>query len=239
MTDAANASHLNQIIRIDLSRLKLKVLPPEIGCFTQLRVLTLFDNQLSDIPSFLATFTQLQELSLFDNQFRKLPSLEGLTRLRELYLNGNPWMFIEDNELKRFRRDFTIRQFQAQLRYVPQTPLAHLYHAIISRKQIEEIQGLFSQLSQEDKDLVYEKVWILSGKIMNSDLRWGEHHVYDDRQIFYHAVQEAIFAKYARFSDNEKEDANEKVCELSTLEFKSDFDLIDHIPQLADVLALT
>ena len=85
---------------LNLSCMKLKSLPPEIGVLTHLRILHLWHNQLTTLPPHIAKCAQLQELNLSDNQLASLPeSLTHLTHLRALYLHGNPKLHLPDKLL--------------------------------------------------------------------------------------------------------------------------------------------
>jgi len=76
--------------RLDLSRLGLTALPPEIGRLTSLQSLNLWDNQLTALPPEIGQLTSLQSLSLSFNHLTALPpGIGGLTRLQSLYLSHN------------------------------------------------------------------------------------------------------------------------------------------------------
>jgi internalin A len=70
---------------LDLSRLALATLPPEIGSLTELRSLDLGNNQLATLPPEIGLLAALQTLELNDNQLATLPpeigSLAALQRL--------------------------------------------------------------------------------------------------------------------------------------------------------------
>lgn len=76
---------------LNLSCMKLRSLPPEIGLLTKLHILHLWHNRLTCLPPQIGRCAQLQELYLSDNQLVSLPdSLQHLTHLKRLYLHGNP-----------------------------------------------------------------------------------------------------------------------------------------------------
>ena len=57
---------------------------------TQLKILRLWRNKLSEVPKGLEKLTKLNVLSLGGNQLTKVPKeLENLTQLTTLYLNRN------------------------------------------------------------------------------------------------------------------------------------------------------
>ena len=77
--------------RLDLSKLGLETLPPEIGQLSSLQRLVLHDNQLTTLPDSLGQLSSLQDLGLHRNQLTTLPdSLIKLTSLRVLLLHDNP-----------------------------------------------------------------------------------------------------------------------------------------------------
>ena len=76
---------------LNLSCMKLRNLPPNIGLLVKLRFLHLWHNQLTSLPPQLGKCVLLEELYLSDNQLASLPeSLQHLSHLRRLYLHGNP-----------------------------------------------------------------------------------------------------------------------------------------------------
>jgi hypothetical protein len=78
-------------LKLDLSELGLRELPPSIGQLTQLQVLNVSSNQLTALPEALGQLTQLEELDVSGNQLTALPeTLKRLTRLQALYLHDNP-----------------------------------------------------------------------------------------------------------------------------------------------------
>ena len=57
---------------------------------TQLKVLDLGSNQLTEVPKGLEKLTQLTYLRIGGNQLTDVKGLEKLTKLKELRLDGNP-----------------------------------------------------------------------------------------------------------------------------------------------------
>jgi internalin A len=75
---------------LDLSRLGLNDIPPEVFKLVDLEILDLEDNNLAAIPPMLGSLTNLRELYLSDNQITALPGeLDKLINLYELHLSGN------------------------------------------------------------------------------------------------------------------------------------------------------
>jgi hypothetical protein len=86
------AEHPNRhaVRHLDLRDLGLEQLPPEIGLFPNLRILSLQGNQLSWLPDELSHCEQLEELWMTGNNLRTLPpAVRRLHRLRRLDLSGN------------------------------------------------------------------------------------------------------------------------------------------------------
>lgn len=75
---------------LDLSKLGLTALPPEIGALTALQELALNDNQLTAVPPEIGSLVALKVLSLNDNQLTTLPpKIAELKYLQRLWLENN------------------------------------------------------------------------------------------------------------------------------------------------------
>ena len=91
LTDPTNAPVLNGVTDLNLSGLKLGVVPTEIARFTQLQKLYLMNNKLTYLPIEIGALTQLREFWCCDNQLSALPKeIWALIQLRELNLSNNP-----------------------------------------------------------------------------------------------------------------------------------------------------
>ncbi len=76
--------------KLNLSDLRLKAIPPEIGCLTTLRELDLSHNRLTAVPPEIGDLTALQQLNLSYNRLTAIPSkLSRLRALRDLDLSHN------------------------------------------------------------------------------------------------------------------------------------------------------
>src|SRR5437667_270441 len=85
---------------LDLSRLGLTSIPPEIGQLTQLARLSLSNNQLTSVPPEIGQLRQLARLYLSNNQLAELPdSLRRLANLKVLFLHGNPQLHLSASVL--------------------------------------------------------------------------------------------------------------------------------------------
>lgn len=111
---------------LNLSCMKLKRLPPEIGSLTRLHVLHLWHNQLASLPPQIGRCALLEELYLSDNLLASLPdSLQHLTHLRRLFLHGNPKLHLPDKLLgPKWEVVMSSRSIPAS----PKTILEHYFH---------------------------------------------------------------------------------------------------------------
>ena len=76
--------------KLDLSRLSLRQLPPEIGQLTNLRELNLVGNKLSGLPPEIVQLINLRELNIgFISLSNLPPEIVQLTNLQSLNLTGN------------------------------------------------------------------------------------------------------------------------------------------------------
>ena len=91
-----NKNHLQNIVRLDLSRKALTTIPREITLLTGLQVLSLHNNQITVLPQgIFAGLNRLQRLALNHNQITVLPQriFNELIQLRELDLSNNQITF--------------------------------------------------------------------------------------------------------------------------------------------------
>lgn len=79
------------VVTLDLSRLGLDSLPPEIGQLVGLESLSLRGNQLSSLPSEIGQLVNLEMLDVSQNQLSSLPpEIDNLYNLCLLNLLDNP-----------------------------------------------------------------------------------------------------------------------------------------------------
>eukprot|EP00887_Chlorella_sp_A99_P000219 scaffold13.g219.t1 len=77
--------------------LRLKMLPPELGLLTRLRVLAADSNEISILPGELRFCSQLEELTLENNRLTSvLLNFGCLPRLQVLHLYNNPLEFLPE-----------------------------------------------------------------------------------------------------------------------------------------------
>ncbi|HSW76680.1 MAG TPA: leucine-rich repeat domain-containing protein [Candidatus Saccharimonadales bacterium] len=81
---------LYTMTELDLSNIKIKVLPPEMGQLSSLQTLDLSYNELSTLPQEMGQLHSLQSLDLSYNKLSALPPEMGqLSALQQLYLFHN------------------------------------------------------------------------------------------------------------------------------------------------------
>ncbi len=200
-----------QLQLLYLSNNQLQSLPEAIGNCTQLQEFDLSKNQLQSLPDAIGNLTQLQELDLSENQLQSLPDAIGnLTQLQTLTLGKNQLLFIDNKVIERFSNDQTIQKFVAECKYLPKSKLSILYHAIITRKTIHEINEYIKQaffaLEERDKTFVYQLIFPTID-LMTKDAQWKAEHVFDQPEVFFRAARGA---GEIRFHDLD-EDAQNKV----------------------------
>lgn len=82
------------VFRLDLTRKRLRKIPPEIFEFTELRELTLNRNRIAEVPAEIAKLTKLEVLSMSRNRLKEFPP--AICNLRALIT-----LDLSDNELSR------------------------------------------------------------------------------------------------------------------------------------------
>ncbi len=308
---------LAQLRNLELPNNNLLSLPDTIGLLAQLQVLSLKNNCLKSLPDTIGLLAQLQVLDLKNNRLKSLPDTIGLLwfRLRELGLSNNflqsfpnaisslrlRYLNLAHNELQ-FIPDITgmdgcvktyhfyfignplicistpadffrtnsdecqeIIRLEDESHYQSKSILGKLYQSyqffidekqiqaplfpslmtVINKNREEKIKALFSSLSTVDKNLVFEMVWVAAGSPDTEDVQWGEHHVFDRKQIdrFYRAVRKAILAKLSRLSQDQKNRVYGNVYMLAgkplTIDCKwGEHHAKDNLPRLADAMEM-
>ncbi len=126
---------MKQLEHLNMSKLQLKKLPPEIGQLVNLKFLSIFCNQIDSLPE---SFGNLQSLEVFNggnnpeivvcnsfsdlkklqrmywvnNRWDSLPAaLEEMTWLRDTYINGNDFT---DAELERVKEIFVVGRLKIE-----------------------------------------------------------------------------------------------------------------------------
>jgi Leucine-rich repeat (LRR) protein len=197
---------LFQLTTLDLHDNQISSIPDSFGSLSQLKTLNLHNNQISSIPDSLNNLSQLELFTLTNNQINNIPnSLAGLPPQLWLRLNDNPLLFIYKNFIPS-NIPKLIAQCSEFKEYKCQSPFSNLCQlTVLKNNNHEVIKEAFGNLKKNDQNLIFEMVYKVSGVHSNEDpIFWGEHHVFDDMNIFYHAVKKAIAAKFDRLSLKEQ-----------------------------------
>ncbi|MBC7817749.1 MAG: leucine-rich repeat domain-containing protein [Planctomycetaceae bacterium] len=123
----------NEQTELDLARLGLTSVPPEIGQLTKLTTLVLSYNQLTSVPPQIGQLTKLTELYLHKNQLTSVPPEIGqLTKLTELSLDYNQLTSVppEIGQLTKLRR---LDLYNNKLTSIPPESL----------RRLSKLEGLF------------------------------------------------------------------------------------------------
>lgn len=120
-------SKLSGLKALDLSGMRMGVLPPEIGLLESLEQLILYSNALDALPDELTHLQNLQYLNLHSNNIRDLSEVYALPQLQKLILRGNTFSKKEFGQIAQLE----------QLKYLD-----------IRRCGVTRIPEEFSQLSQ-------------------------------------------------------------------------------------------
>lgn len=90
LSNPINADKIARITQLSLSRMKLEILPPEIGKLSQLKELNLIENKLTILPPEIGNLSQLTKLQFRFNRLTTLPPTIGnLSQLKELCVSEN------------------------------------------------------------------------------------------------------------------------------------------------------
>ncbi|MBE9184294.1 leucine-rich repeat domain-containing protein [Microcoleus sp. LEGE 07076] len=138
-----------QLTQLDLARLGLKELPPEIGKMSNLRQLNLSFNQITEIPELLGKLSNLTQLYLWNNQITEIPEVLGkLSNLTELYLTNNQITEIPE-VLGKLSNLTQLDLSTNQITEIPEVlgKLSNLTQLYLSNNQITEIPEVLGKLS--------------------------------------------------------------------------------------------
>lgn len=133
---------------LDLSNMRLTILPETVGQLAQLRFLNLFGNQLTALPETIAQLTQLEQLHLGSNQLTALPEAIGqLTQLQQLYVNRNQLTSLPETigQLKQLKE---LHVDHNHLRALPETvgQLTNLQVLDLSHNQVKTLPESLKEL---------------------------------------------------------------------------------------------
>jgi Leucine-rich repeat (LRR) protein len=197
---------VSQLTTLCLQNNQIGIIPDSLGPLSQLEMLDLRNNQISSIPDSLNKLSQLGRLYLSNNKISSIPdSLAGLPPQLCLVLDHNPLLFIYDKKsIPSIPK--LIAQCSEFKEYKCLSSFSNLCQLIVLKNDNHEvIKEAFGNLKKNDQNLIFEMVYKVSGVHSNEDpIFWGECHVFDDMNIFCHAVKKAIAAKFDRLSLKEK-----------------------------------
>jgi Leucine-rich repeat (LRR) protein len=196
-----------------------------------LQTLFLLGNRLITLPEGLFSgMTGLQALSLHNNRLITLPEglFSRLTALNYLMFGQNPELMISlepflDGTLPQNRLAIreTIRTF---FNYAPESPLAQLYQ-LSARSPLTAgtttpvaVQRAFAQLPQLMRNAIFGCIWEEAGRPNTRDPQWGEHHVFDDMQIFCRALKRYVRATFENLEDSQRHNIYGQVYALALTE---------------------
>ena len=140
---------VNRTERLFLGGNQLAELPEIIGEMSQLRVLELDDNSLTDLPDCVRLLTNLESLSLANNQLVVLPKTIGsLKKLKELRLDGNQLAKVPA-ELHMLRELRELSLLNNQLSGIPEafSSLSKLTHLSLAENRLDHVPGAVRKLS--------------------------------------------------------------------------------------------
>jgi len=84
------AGNIDEIIELDLSEKKMKVIPASLARLKHLKKLTLSKNKISEIPAAIGELQELEELYMYDSGVKTIHAAIGqLKKLRVLDLGAN------------------------------------------------------------------------------------------------------------------------------------------------------
>ncbi|WP_293352419.1 MULTISPECIES: COR domain-containing protein [unclassified Microcoleus] len=138
-----------QLTQLDLARLGLKELPPEIGKLSNLTQLNLSRNQITEIPEVLGKLSNLTRLILRSNQITEIPEVLGkLSNLTQLDLSTNQITEIPE-VLGKLSNLTQIHLSANQITEIPEVlgKLSNLTQLNLSFNQITEIPEVLGKLS--------------------------------------------------------------------------------------------
>jgi Leucine-rich repeat (LRR) protein len=94
---AAIQGHENEVYRVDLSKKKLKAIPPEVFQCSHLQELKMNKNDIREIPEAIRNCKELQRIEMQFNRIDSLPpALFSLIHLKKLDLGYNDVFTIPD-----------------------------------------------------------------------------------------------------------------------------------------------
>ncbi len=182
---------------------------PYLGNLERLTTLSLSDNFLTKMPMGGLLPESLTHLNLDRNRIVVHLPYEDRDDLT-VTLADNPILCRHENDAPVFTEanldslPLTVGFFEEQKEFVGEitaaSPLAHLYSTVLDSGVAAlgaavrmETQVLFNALPDAVKAHVYGQIWLLSGSPVG-DPQFGQNHVFDNGQLFFGALHNAILA---------------------------------------------
>jgi Leucine-rich repeat (LRR) protein len=194
----------SQLTYLNLNRNQIQVIPKALAT-SRLTKLDLGGNQIEVLPEELAT-SQLTELYLQRNRIKFLSEVFAKSQLKVFCLGSNPLLFTSYNygyhDVFTLEEIFIIKSdFNS---YNCLSDFSKLFKICSSETlDLEAIKTAFARLKHSDQCLICEMVYREAG-IISKDLKWGEHHIFDNMDRFFMALKRAVVTKFNRLSSEQK-----------------------------------
>jgi Leucine-rich repeat (LRR) protein len=159
-----------------------------------LQLLYLSNNQLTTLPKELfEDWASLQRITLFNNRLTTLPKglFQRLLELESLRLSGNPQLLYFHQDLPNQNNIGCLRTIDAFFSYACTSPLAQVYQLVAGNASPQAVSGPFSQVPVNIRNAIFRTVWEEAGR-QNGDPQWGEHHAWDNMQVFGSALKRYV-----------------------------------------------
>ncbi|MBK8444699.1 MAG: leucine-rich repeat protein [Sphingobacteriales bacterium] len=155
------AAKENKATTLDLSRLHLTAIPPELEGLGHLQELDLYANQISEIKE-LDKLINLKKLHLSNNNICEIKGLENLSNLQTLYLYRNQISEIKGlDKLNNLRKLYLYRNQISEIKGL--VNLSNLQELYLSDNQISEIKGLENLSKLHTLDLYGNQISEIKG----------------------------------------------------------------------------
>ena len=165
----------------DYSREGIKILPPEIGKLTELRVLTINDNDLTTLPKEVFNLTELRTLEIKNNDLISLPpGIRKLSRLRKLDLRNNEIEKLP-KEIGKLTSLVKLQLWGNELRQLPYTigNLSSLKELYLRGNDLTSLPVTITKLRLTYLDILDNQLCNLPGKI----IKWLKKYDMDFKSL--------------------------------------------------------
>jgi|GEM_PF-6034827 len=233
LPEMAAEMQAKDIVRLQLNLFKrVPLLPPHIRdlcmaynplksfenllALSELQVLDLVGTGLQAVPSAVETIApSLVNIDVSNNNLIEVPESFCITHRaefsRRIHLYANPIIYLSPQliyaEKALVNADRVGNAIALDMVDQPKSSLAKFYQYFVrptSTYTREEAAEHLSNLSLDNRNLIFERVWAESGKPETSDAQWGEHHAFDDLSILARAARSAILTKFDALGEEEK-----------------------------------